>query len=377
MKKTICINKDPNIKVSSQIVSFMLPPSVFLPISKDAKIMFASKKVVKGEALFKDEHNTTFSPISGTVEKIVPINDKYYLKINNDYLENDSYKGTAELTTIRIRTDFAEKVKEYPFYSWDRFTGKKILVLNGIEDEPYVACKMMIHKTYKKEIITMLDVLREAFKLEKVFICLKENDRESIEAFMGYIDTYPAISLKILNDTYPLEDNSILKETLNLKDEVFLSTQEVYDMYADIIKERKRDISFVTFTGDAIKPFVLQVKKGTPLENVIENENIQIDEYTEVYLNSLLHGHLVNIKEVYLNDDTHALYFMKKKSVKEIPCIHCGKCVEVCPFNCNPYIAYLKRNKVVDKKCSECGLCTYICPSHISLSDWIRGDDNV
>ena len=148
-------------------------------------------------------------------------------------------------------------------------------------------------------------------------------------------------------------------------------------MYADIIKERKRDISFVTFTGDAIKPFVLQVKKGTPLENVIENENIQIDEYTEVYLNSLLHGHLVNIKEVYLNDDTHALYFMKKKSVKEIPCIHCGKCVEVCPFNCNPYIAYLKRNKVVDKKCSGCGLCTYICPSHISLSDWIRGDDNV
>ena len=111
MKKTICINKDPNIKVRSQIVSFMLPPSVFLPISKDAKIMFASKKVVKGEALFKDEHTTTFSPISGIVEKIVPINDKYYLKINNDYLENDSYKGTAELTTIRIRTDFAEKVK--------------------------------------------------------------------------------------------------------------------------------------------------------------------------------------------------------------------------------------------------------------------------
>jgi electron transport complex protein RnfC len=65
---------------------------------------------------------------------------------------------------------------------------------------------------------------------------------------------------------------------------------------------------------------------------------------------------------------------------QSMTCIRCGRCVNVCPMNLEPYLLNqlaqqescdeLYKNKVMD--CIECGSCSYTCPANIPLLDYIK-----
>ncbi len=66
---------------------------------------------------------------------------------------------------------------------------------------------------------------------------------------------------------------------------------------------------------------------------------------------------------------------------KVYPCIHCARCVEVCPLFLNPsqlgllakkeeYVQMADEFHLMD--CFECGACSYVCPSHIPLAQYFR-----
>ena len=65
---------------------------------------------------------------------------------------------------------------------------------------------------------------------------------------------------------------------------------------------------------------------------------------------------------------------------KHLPCIRCGKCVEVCPARLLPQQLYwYASSKNVDRliehnlfDCIECGCCAYVCPSDIPLVQYYR-----
>ena len=66
---------------------------------------------------------------------------------------------------------------------------------------------------------------------------------------------------------------------------------------------------------------------------------------------------------------------VKTKKPAASPCIHCGKCVEVCPR----YLVPVTLSRSVEKGdwntakrfdlelCSECGCCSYVCPASLPL----------
>jgi electron transport complex protein RnfC len=65
---------------------------------------------------------------------------------------------------------------------------------------------------------------------------------------------------------------------------------------------------------------------------------------------------------------------------RQWPCIRCGACVEVCPWDLEPTRLY----KLIEQgdtaaaereglsRCTECGCCAYACPSHIPLVALLR-----
>ena len=65
---------------------------------------------------------------------------------------------------------------------------------------------------------------------------------------------------------------------------------------------------------------------------------------------------------------------------KHLPCIRCGKCVEVCPVRLLPQQLYwYASSKNIDRliehnifDCIECGCCAYVCPSEIPLVQYYR-----
>lgn len=380
MKKLLTISKDVNIKVASAIRDYLVADNIYLPIAPKDKLLIHSKNIKKGERTHVHQKKSYYSPVSGKVLKIeVRKNargeDAYFLNIKNDFQENDSYAGISEFTTVKISTDFAKKVKEYPDYPWYKFRKKTKIVLNGIEDEPYIANKPFLHKYYAREILQMLDILGDVFKISEILLCFKENDRESIEAIEAFLGTYPNMSLKILPDVYPIGEASILTHYLQLKEtDSIVSSEEIFDLYREIIKDRRKDAILVTLTGNEVKnPQVVRVKIGTPLKEVVKDTlELKSDNY-RVIVNGLLKGYESKIDDIVLTEDIRAIYFMSKKDYQETSCIHCGKCNEVCPTKARPYISYLSKGQKQSKNCIQCGLCSFICPSHIPLYKYTGG----
>ena len=73
--------------------------------------------------------------------------------------------------------------------------------------------------------------------------------------------------------------------------------------------------------------------------------------------------------------------FGNKYEKKAEPCcIHCGKCVSVCPMHLEPvYLSMFSKASALEKcldynimSCMECGSCSYICPGNVPIVQYIR-----
>ena len=377
MKKLLTIVKDVSIKVSSQITDFLEPTHIYLPIDEETLQNIEIKKVKKGEILYSFEDQEIDSSVSGRIVGFLKKENKKYLEIKNDYKEEGTYNGMHEFTTVNIKTNFKEKIKGYSYFNFDIFQDKKILILNGIEDEPYIANRPFLHKYETTSILEMLDCLAEVFCIPEIRLYLKENDRESIEAFQKYIGTYPNMKIYILPDYYPIGNEQIFKDFLKLNDSsIVLTTEIVYDLYVRIIREREKDVTYVTITGDAIEnPQVFRVKIGS-LASEIVDEYIEFkDKNYTVYLNGLMHRKEIDIEGLVISENVRAIYFMKPLLYNSKKCIHCGKCNEVCPRSCNPYLSVQTKGKFMSERCIQCGLCTFICPSFIDFSKVFKEEE--
>ena len=77
-----------------------------------------------------------------------------------------------------------------------------------------------------------------------------------------------------------------------------------------------------------------------------------------------------------------ACLFWKLNAGQDAPvsCIHCGKCVAVCPMHLMPnYLAAFSKadnDEMCEKfnllSCVECGCCTYNCPARVPIVQHIR-----
>ncbi len=79
--------------------------------------------------------------------------------------------------------------------------------------------------------------------------------------------------------------------------------------------------------------------------------------------------------ELIITGDTNSILIMEDNKQKELPCIKCGKCTEVCPVNLIPSLIMNnpKKAKVLNiNKCMNCGLCSYVCPSKIEVREKIK-----
>lgn len=374
MKKLLTIAKDASIKVSSQITNYLEPTHIYLPITDESLQNIEIKKVKKGEKLYSYQGKDIYSSVSGRIVGILKNKEKKYLEIKNDYKEEDLYKGMHEFTTVNIKTNFKQKIKEYSNFDFQKFQNRKILILNGIEDEPYIANRPFIHREETLSILQMLDCIAEVFDISEIRIYLKENDRESIEAFEERIGTYPNMSISILPDYYPIGNEKILREYIKLDEEAcILSTETLVDLYLNTIRERQKDVTYVTITGNALKnPQVFRVKIGTLASELVQKYIEFKEKNYKVFLNGIMNRQEINLEGLVITENVRAIYFMKPLKYQPKKCIHCGKCDDVCPRKSHPYLAVQTQGAFKNAECIHCGLCTFICPSYIDLNEYLK-----
>lgn len=375
MTKLVTLDKDYNIKLKSQIEDFLNPDFVYVPFLAKENTLQVEKQIKKGSLLFENHYSSVSGKMVGLEYCLLPDGTGINcLAIANDYQEK-----VADTGAIRKRINHLPK-EEVLASIYDETLKTKIkkesvstIVISGIDDEPYIANEIFVQKNNTKAILETIDVLLNIFTNSKAIVVIKNIDSENIFAYNNFLGTYKNIELRMVDDLYLIGKEEYLIDTLHIKDDyLYLKASEVYSLYVNLKKRKPQVEKYITITGDGISfPRVINVKLGTKVIDILNSFYKEDLSLYDVYVNGLMQGKKMDIARLIVTKDFHGLVIMKKNNYQEMDCIKCGKCIQVCPIDSNPLLAYKTGKKV---KCIACGLCTYICPSYIHLQKYLRGE---
>jgi Na+-translocating ferredoxin:NAD+ oxidoreductase subunit C len=139
----------------------------------------------------------------------------------------------------------------------------------------------------------------------------------------------------------------------------------------------------VTVKGAVNNPKSVIVRFGTPMKDVIEACGGYKGEPGKIIVNGSMGGIAVYTDEAPIVKSTTGIVVQTKEQVlrdETSACIHCARCVDICPVNLLPTrIAsysdlgkYDECDHLYAMNCIECGSCAMVCPSKRHLVQLIR-----
>ncbi|MCL7415475.1 MAG: SLBB domain-containing protein [ANME-2 cluster archaeon] len=139
----------------------------------------------------------------------------------------------------------------------------------------------------------------------------------------------------------------------------------------------------VTVSGAVKQPGVKRSVVGTSFREVIESCGGYVGKPGKIIVNDIITGIAQFTDEVPVTKATTQIIVQSEDEVlrdKPGPCLHCARCVDVCPANILPGLIasqsdigrYDECEKLHANSCIECGLCSMVCPSKRHLLQLIR-----
>lgn len=384
MQKLIELEKDASIQVSSIIEKYEKPDFIYIPVENSSTIVTKIYDKVKiGTPLIKVASTVVTSPVSGIVQGIKIMNTLKgkmgAIEILNDFEETKVIDPIIKKQGGTIKKEVLDKLLKAHF-NLD-FNNVKCLILNCIDDDPYILTENFYLLLNYEGILETLDKLDKLYNFEHITICVKDNNGENINKLMENLGMYPNIKLNIVPNLYLLGKEKILLDYLefNIKDSYVVKASLFYHVYNLLLRNRLINNKLLTISGNGLKnPMVVKVKIGTKLADVVKSLVQVKKEDLSYIINGLMSGYMIDLKDFIITNEVEGLLIMtNKKNIEASKCIKCGACIDICPVGINPLLLenpdYLKQ---VQAKCLKCGLCSYICPSYIDFNKYIWGDKN-
>ena len=274
------------------------------------------------------------------------------------------------------------------------------VVINGAECEPYItsdARTMIDDADYVYAGIKLLQSVAPTVK--KYVIGVEKNKPECIKILGELAKDDQAVFVKPLPLLYPQGAEKIMiYNTLGvtvpegkLPADVGIIVINVTTLAA-LAKYVKIGMPLVerclTVDGDAVaEPKNIIAPIGTPVIDVLNFAGGLTDTNCKVIVGGPMMGHALNsLSEPVIKTSNAIIALTEKETLgkKMTACIHCGKCVSICPNNLNPtaFVKALKADTVDEQMalleeahvnlCMECGCCSYVCPAARPLPETIR-----
>ena len=172
----LSIKTDNNIKLNPQVRDFLNPKYIFIPIKKGYKLKVQDKTYVYKDdiVMYKPSNESVRTPISGTVLGVKDMNyvDGVYpsLMIENDFKEKSKHKRSSQKFIEKYtKEEFNDILKEVALGEIiDRLNiDKDVILINGIELDPYFGNKLYLLEGHGEEILDVVDLLLNLYKKKK------------------------------------------------------------------------------------------------------------------------------------------------------------------------------------------------------------------
>ncbi len=269
-------------------------------------------------------------------------------------------------------------------------------IINCVFDEPYVAGDYRIALENPAAVINGLKILLKALRLRNGVIAVSENRRELIKKLTALTRRDRLVTVTPVRGKYPAGKARELiysimgrelgegKSPIDVGAVIFSasSAANIFSAFASGVPYTSRS---VTVAGDAVlEPKNIMAPIGTPFSDLVEFAGGLKKEPARIVLGGPMTGRELTSLDGYVTKTTSALLLFTKKETdgySEPPsCIHCGKCVSVCPMRLVPSALYKlsleeKYDKAIDKGallCESCGACSYVCPGKVQITEYIH-----
>ncbi|MEW5914107.1 MAG: RnfABCDGE type electron transport complex subunit C [Thermodesulfobacteriota bacterium] len=139
---------------------------------------------------------------------------------------------------------------------------------------------------------------------------------------------------------------------------------------------------FFTVAGEVNKPQTFRVRLGTPIGQVLQAAGGPA-KAGKIIVGGPMMGLAQYDPHAPVTRETEGVFVQAADSVRRFtdqPCIHCGRCVSVCPVNLMPSelgklceFHHFEAAADMDLlSCIECGCCAYVCPSRRPMVHYLR-----
>jgi len=411
-----------------------IPDYLVLPlrqhIGKDAEPCVAiGDRVYKGQLIAQQNHNglsaNIHAPTSGTISAIKDheVAHPSGLQANCIVLKTDAKDETSDKYKLAPIPDYKntspedllERIQQAGIVGLGGAvfpTAVKIagankenidtFIVNGAECEPYITCDDRLMRERSEEIITGIRIIQYLIKPKECLIGIEDNKPEAIFAMQQACKNDKNITVVAVPTIYPSGDMKQLSKILT-GIEVPSGTRSVssgilgqnvgtvYSIYEAVIKGMPMISRITTVTGNGIQhPQNFETLIGTSFAYLAEQAGGYTKMADHLIMGGPMMGFTLQDDEIPIVKATNCALFTSSTALREsnpafssqatMPCIRCGKCMDVCPVNLLPQQLYWHiRAKDLEKAqehhlkdCIDCGCCSYVCPSHIPLVDYYR-----
>ena len=424
LKKSISNLKLPHYKSTAGMapVRIPIPKEVLLPLSPmNSHSATAAESVVNvgdhvtvGQliAVEKDRGSSNFyATVSGTVKEIGPYamsgRRATAIRIESDgMMEKCPDLKLPQPTNL---DEFLQCVRDsgvvglggaaYPVWAKLSAAQKshiKTVLINGAECEPFITCDHRVMLEYGDLIQKGIELFKQFLGSEEFIIGIEENKPDAIAQLTERFKDDPAVKVMPLSSVYPQGAKQVL--LYNATGKVVEKGQRmaslgviIINVYS-LVKTAEYFVTgmplverIVTVDGSAVKePKNLLVPIGVSVRDLVEACGGLKEEPGKIIFGGAMMGKTQESLDAVILKATNAVVIMNQKDAvksEPSPCIHCGRCVAVCPLGLRPTAfsramelededaraAMLQKEQV--KVCMECGCCSYVCPAHRPLAE--------
>lgn len=265
------------------------------------------------------------------------------------------------------------------------------IIINGAECEPYLTSDYRLMLEQSDALLEGVRILLKMFPNAQGVIGIEDNKPEAIRHLEHLTNTHPRVRVCPLKTKYPQGgERSLIYAVTGRKVHsgilpyqagcIVHNVATVIALYHAVSRHQPLTTRVVTLSGDAYcRPGNYEVPIGCMLREVVELAGgFRVEPEKLIAGGPMMGTALFSLDVPTLKTTSALLAFTDDSAARReaTNCIHCGRCVSVCPAKLVPQMmvkAVRKGDmdafqKLGGMECISCGSCSYICPAHIRLT---------